>query len=85
MTEVVLCVWVRVGCREGKYGRDKGSKIANAKVNALRLREPVRRKYFLCARSGVFIGKRGAPLRLLAQDDRSWYESCASVFLGARD
>jgi hypothetical protein len=26
--------------------RDKGSKIANAKVNALRLREPVRRNYF---------------------------------------
>ena len=82
MTEIVLCVWVRVGCREGKYGGDKGSKIANAKVNALRLREPVRRKYFLCARSGVFIGKRGVPLRLLARDDRSWCESCASVFLG---
>ncbi len=79
MTEVVLCVWVRFGYREGKYGGDKGSKIANAKVNALRLREPVRRKYFLC------IGKRGVPLRLLARDDRSWCESCASVFLGARD
>ncbi len=34
MTEVVLCVWFRVGCREEKYGRNKGSKIANAKVNA---------------------------------------------------
>ncbi len=71
MTEIVLGVWVRVGCREGKYGRDKGSKIANAKVNALRLREPVRRNYFLCARSGVFIEKRSVPLRLLARDDRS--------------
>jgi hypothetical protein len=61
--------------------RDKGSKIANAKVNALRLREPMRRKYFSCARSGVFIGKRGVPLRLLARDNRNWCESCASVFL----
>ena len=85
MTEVVLCVWVRVGYREGKYGGDKGSKIANAKVNALRLREPVRRNYFSCARSGVFIGERGVSLKLLARDDRSWCKSCASVFLGARD
>ena len=64
---------------------DKGSEIANAKVNALRLSEPVRRNYFSCARPGVFIGRSGVPLRLLARDDRSWCESCASVFLGARD
>ncbi len=108
MTEIVLCVWVRVDCREGKDGggnrhgdwrktprdrqggmvrrrRDKGSKIANAKINVLRLRDPLRRNYFSCARSGVFIGKRGVPLRLLARDDRSWCKSCASVFLRARD
>ncbi len=64
---------------------DKGSKIANAKVIALRLSEPVRRNYFSCTRSDVFIGRSGVPLRLLARDDRSWCESCASVFLGARD
>jgi hypothetical protein len=64
---------------------DKGSKIANAKVIALRLREHVRHNYFSCARSGVFMGKRGVPLRLLARDNRSWCGSCASVFLGARD
>ncbi len=79
MTEIVLGVWVQVGCREGKDGRgnrhgdkgkgprdrqrslvrrriDKWSKITNATVNALRLREPVRRNYFSCARSGVFMG-----------------------------
>ena len=64
---------------------DKGSKIANAKVIALRLLEPVRRNYFSCARSGVFIGWRSVPLRLLTRDDHSWCESCVSVFLGARD
>ena len=52
---------------------DKSSKFANAKVSALRRRR------------GVFIGGRGVPLRLLTRDDRSWCESCASVFLGARD
>ena len=64
---------------------DKGSKVANAKVNALRLSKPVRRNYISCARSGVFIGKECVPLRLLARDDLGWCESCASVFLGARD
>ena len=63
---------------------DKDSKVANAKVIALR-RGPVRRNYFSCARSGVFIGQGCVPLRLLARDDLSWCESCASVFLGARD
>ena len=65
--------------------RDKSSKIANAKVNALRLRELGRRNYFSCARSGIFIGTRGVSFRLLVRDDRSWCESCTSVFLGARD
>ncbi len=63
---------------------DKGSKVANAKVIALR-RRPVRRNYFSCARIGVFIGWRSVPLRLLTRDDHSWCESCVSVFLGARD
>ncbi len=63
---------------------EKSSKIANAKVIALRL-EPARRNYFSCARTGIFIGWRSVPLRLLTRDDRSWCESCVSVFLGARD
>ena len=68
-----------------RRGRYKSSKIANAKGNALRLRELERRNYFSCARSGIFMGTRGVPLRLLVRDDRSWCESCTSVFLGARD
>ena len=98
MTELVLCVWVGFGGREGKDGggnrhsnwgkrprHRQGGKIANAKVMALRLCELLRRDCFSCARSGVFIGKECVPLRLLARDDLSRCESCASVFLGARD
>ncbi len=53
---------------------DGGSKIANAKVIALRL-ELARRNYFSCACSGIFIGCRIVPLRLLTRDDRSRCES----------
>ena len=56
---------------------DKSSTIANAMVIALRLREHLS--------SGIFIGWRSVPLRLLTRDDHSWCESCVSVFLGARD
>ena len=55
---------------------DKSSTIANAMVIALRLRD---------LSSGIFIGWRSVPLRLLTRDDHSWCESCVSVFLGARD
>jgi hypothetical protein len=68
-----------------RWMREKDSEIANAKGIALRLREHVRRNYFSCTRSGVFMGKRGVPLRLLARDNRSGCGSHASVFLGARD
>ena len=44
-----------------RRGRYKSSKIANAKGNALRLRELERRNYFSCARSGIFMGTRGVP------------------------
>ena len=83
MTEFVWCVGVRVACREGKdrWGNrqggivrrrgDRSSKIANAKVIALRLRD---------LSSGIFIGWRSVPLRMLTRDDRSWCESCVSVF-----